>query len=285
MMNAVQVSLIALLISSPALAQVCTNSSGVISFPSGSSDFCQTEPDYYAITIYEAGLCTAAPTAPTASSNIDTSSCTTVFTNSSGSTVSVENGSSTALSGTFTRPADGTYTHGYLLMSKDFIVKAAVDFGSGANYTGTDDTSTSGRYCMTSQGNRNGGANSAFCDSSVSAAGELTDPLVNLSDNPSASFVSSASVTIGSDTMNAYLVDSSDNLVPNTTAGISSAEGNVDGVVAIQAFGSAVTVTTSTTALDIAFRVSQGLSVNANYGPNGYMDLGNGPFYVVLSLN
>ena len=97
----------------------------------GAGDYCFTEPSYYAVTVYEMGVCTSQPTAPTTTSQFDGSSCQVVFQSTAGSLVEVQNGVTSALSGTITRPPNGTYTYAYMRLNNTFQIKGSVDFGAG----------------------------------------------------------------------------------------------------------------------------------------------------------
>jgi hypothetical protein len=92
------------------IAAACTVTNGVTTFPSGTS--CKAEPDFFQIKVYDMKLCTAAPTAPTTAAAMVLTNCQSVLTSVGGATVSVTNGGSSTISGTITRPDNGTYTHG-----------------------------------------------------------------------------------------------------------------------------------------------------------------------------
>jgi len=114
---------------SAALAQTADCSkdgSGAIT----SMDTCYVEPNEYYMTIYKMGLCTAQPGTPTSSVAADFSSCTTVFENSAGSRIKAVKGVSSNLTGTMTRPANGTYTHGYVLAAPQFEIKTKHTFST-----------------------------------------------------------------------------------------------------------------------------------------------------------
>ena len=93
---------------------LCTNGTTATTY-SGSAPFCRKTPDKYEVTIYEMGFCTTHPFADGAETNaaatMDKSTCTTIFTNTAGSTIDIAAtiGATSKLEGTATRPADGTY--------------------------------------------------------------------------------------------------------------------------------------------------------------------------------
>ena len=103
----------------------CEDADGVITFTGleGAIGDCAFAPDEYTIKIYKMALCTTAPTRPTASDAYDVSSCEDVIVSSDGQDVNLAAGSEVTLSGV-TRPANGTYNFGYLLMANTFTIKA-----------------------------------------------------------------------------------------------------------------------------------------------------------------
>ena len=269
------ITLSAIVINRIGYTQVCSKTSGVITIPSGSDPFCQTEPDYYAITITEMGLCTAAPTAPTTSSAIDLSSCASTFTSPGGYEVSVENGVSKNLAGSMSKPPNGAYTHGFIRMSNVFKIKAAITLNT--SYNGVQ--SGSGIYCSTqaaTYGEPSGSppsGNSTVCSSTPTTAGILTDPLLDLSGG--GSFEASGSETLSEGTITAYLLTSGSLLA--------SSSANVAKMVGVQSFTTPVVISDNTSSMSVSFRVSQGMSV-VDWGGAGYLDVGNGPFSVKMSV-
>ena len=88
----------------------------------GTTD-CWAIPDTYTITLYEMGICNdisdQIATVPDLSSK-----CQTTYTNTTGSTVAVENNISSNLSGgTSTRPDDNTYSYGFIKVDAKVIMK------------------------------------------------------------------------------------------------------------------------------------------------------------------
>ena len=115
-------------------AEACTISSGVVS-ESDINSGCDTAPAEYEIVIYKLYLCTSIPTEATTSSTVVLTPCTQIFNNSSGATAAVTQGAEIVLDGTYTRPPNGTYTHGYAYMDNTFGITWAGEL-SGAK-TGT----------------------------------------------------------------------------------------------------------------------------------------------------
>lgn len=83
------------------------------------------EPDTYTITIYEIGLFRSAPNTPNETDGVDFSDSVAIYQSSAGDEVTVIKGSPTTLNGTITRPPDGTYTHGYVIMKPEIKLKGS----------------------------------------------------------------------------------------------------------------------------------------------------------------
>jgi len=231
-------------------------------------DHCYITPEYYGITIYEMGLCTTAPTAPTTTATADTSACELVFQSSTGALVEVQNGLTSEPAGTFTRPANGTYTHGYMRLNNTFIIKGRADFGA-AHATVTN------RYCVspTATTDNETGANGTCAAVAGATAGTVNTELTDFSGGSS---LNTTTATVG--TLTAYLLDATQNLA--TAA--ETTQAGADGILGVQQFGSAITITDETTTMDAAIRVSQGMTVSVN-GVNT-VSFDSGPFVLVLSV-
>jgi hypothetical protein len=100
---------------------------------------CDTEPSSYIVKIYQIGVCSAQPVAPTSGgAAADLGNCTTVFENAAGSSISVQKGVSTVLSGTFTAPPVGSYSYAYAILDPTIQVKAGVTFQNSQTVVGND---------------------------------------------------------------------------------------------------------------------------------------------------
>ena len=232
-------------------------------------DYCYVQPTYYGITVYEMGLCVGAPTAPTTTSAMDTSNCSVAFSNPAGSLVVVENGATSTPTGTFTRPANGNYTHAYMRLNNTFLIKASVNFGAGH-------ASGIAQFCTSNTGtgdNDNGGV-AAACAGAAGTPGLTTTELTDFS---GASSSDTSSATVGNLTV--YLLDSTQNM----TIAAEMDQAGASGIFGVQAFTTPVVVTSTTTALDAAITVSQGSTISLNAGPAVTVD--SGPFTLVLSVN
>ena len=253
-------------------AACAESSSGVISKAAAEAG-CQDEPTSYGVVIYNVYLCTAAPTAPTVASSIDLTNCEEVFSNSSGYSASLSTGAAVSLSGTATRPSDGTYTHGVIIMDNTFAITASKQFEVAYN----GQVSGNGVYCATADGSGTAAAatsptNTSICGTSAVTAGTFTETLTSF-DNPFTATGTVTNVAGAGANITAYFVDTDENLA--------AAEAVVDKLHGVVEFASSATVTSSTTNVDLSFNVGEGMSVD---GSGSAMFFGSGPFQATLTV-
>jgi hypothetical protein len=240
---------------------------------------CDTVPDLYEIVIYKLYLCTSAPTVPTTSSTVVLTPCSQIFNNDSGATASVSSGKDIDIDGTFTRPPDGTYTHGYAYMDDTFgitwsgKISASMEGGTGG---------TSGVHCasVTGSGTHRKGSthtNNSICGSSPITAGKFVETL-NQFGGATDDFTATAEVeNINGTTakINGYLVDTSEQLAIDTD--------NVVKLEGLVTFANPVIITPDTTSISIRFNVDVGMHVYRN-SSSKFM-LGGGPFQAIMTAN
>jgi hypothetical protein len=240
---------------------------------------CDTVPDLYEIVIYKLYLCTSAPTVPTTSSTVVLTPCSQIFNNDSGATASVSSGKDIDIDGTFTRPPDGTYTHGYAYMDDTFgitwsgKISASMEGGTGG---------TSGVHCasVTGSGTHREGSthtNNSICGSSPITAGKFVETL-NQFGGATDDFTATAEVeNINGTTakINGYLVDTSEQLATDTDEVV-----KLEGLVT---FANPVIITPDTTSISIRFNVDVGMHVYRN-SSSKFM-LGGGPFQAIMTAN
>ena len=262
----------------------CTVTSDVIKKTSTSNDDsidegCDTEPDLYEIVIYKLYLCTSSPTVPTTSSTVDLTPCEQIFNNDDGATASVSSGQDINLDGTYTRPPDGTYTHGYAYMDNTFGITWSGEIASSmAGGTG----STSGVHCASVAGSgthKKGSThtNNSICGSSPITAGKFVETMQQFGGS-SDDFTPTASVPEINDTaasIDGYLVDTSEQLATATDDVV-----KLEGLVT---FANPVVMTTDSTSISMRFNVGVGMHVYRN-SSDKFM-LGGGPFQAIMTAN
>ena len=220
--------------------------------PSSIDGPCYITPDTYKVTIFEMGLCADDPLDGTYESGddmvtdntIDESSCTKTFESASGGiTVDLASTTPITLTGTHTRPADGTYPHAYIKIKNVFGVKGTYELASST-------------FCSAAGGGSDG--------TSGCTATEFDDNLYDFQNgstcsSPSPFLAGSETFTSGvTGTMKALLAtpDSSGTYVGDTSCGSST-----------RIFGSfeptsPITISGSTSGLDVQFTVTnRGMTV------------------------
>ena len=258
-------------------AEACTISSGVVS-ESDINSGCDTAPAEYEIVIYKLYLCKSIPTEATTSSTVVLTPCSQVFNNTSGATAAVTQGAEIVLDGTYTRPPNGTYTHGYAYMDNTFGITWAGEL-SGAK-TGT--SSGTGVFCGTKAGSGTHAKGSthtgnSVCGSSAITPGKFVETLAQFGAQDDA-FSSKAEVdNINGTTASiiGYLVDSNEHRAANT--------GEVVKLEGLVKFADPITVTGATTSLSMTFNVGEGMHL-VNTGSDSLW-IGGGPFQAIMKAN
>ena len=242
------------------------------------SDWCETEPDEYEVVIYNLYLCTSSPAIPTTTStvNLDSGGCVEIFNNSSGATASVTQGSELNLSGTYTRPPNDIYTHGYAIMDNTFGITASLEFAG--NMTG--ETGGTGIYCGTVAGSGTSGTssettNTSVCSSSPVTAGKFVETLADFGGEEFAATGSVSNINGTTASIKGILVDTNGHLAAN--------EGEVDKLEGLVSFANAINVTSDTTSLTMSFNLGEGMSLNRAGADVIY--IGSGPFQAIMTAN
>ena len=262
--------------SKEANAAACTVTNGVYSETEIKSG-CEATPDFYEIVIYKMYLCTSTPTIPTVTAAADLTNCSQIFNSDAGATANVAQNSDVDLTGTYTRPPDGTYTHGYAMMDNTFGITAAIQIDGSMD----GQASGSGVFCRTVSGSGNhtkasgSHTDESVCSATEVAAGKYTETLTHFGGSGDAwTRVADAAPTPGS-TIKGLLVDSNGHLAAN--------EGEVVKLEGLVGFANAITVTPNTTSLTMSFNLGEGMSLNSAGADKIYM--GSGPFEAIFVAN
>jgi len=261
------------------------SAAGVITYQGNENAIgdCVFAPDGYQVTIYEMGLCTSDPTAPTTSSAYETDTCSTVINSPSGQTINLAAGSELTLTDV-TRPTNGTYTHAYMVLGNSFGITVTKQF---TNTMHRYDTATSGNFCWTTSGTKYnsdwGGppANPttfANCGTEGEAAPAMYTEILDDFDEDTYNY---GPVSVESGNLTAYLVtDSNDRLV--------NAVKTADRLFGKQTLGTAVEVTNTSSTFVVSFGVNQATSPHmSNEGSLNTYDViafGSGPFSAFITV-
>jgi len=266
-------------------AAACTGT-GTTASPITPSD-CQTEPDIYKIKVYEVGLCTTTPTLANRAT-----ACKSVSKISAGGLITVAKGTDATIPGTFTRPDNGSYTHGYVIMAPEFRLTATKTFSS--NLSGQ--SGTAGDTCWTLSGQtRDSNASTAYngvastvlagsstwladCGTAASAAPAETTIVQDAfgGDAIEATGDPTAEATVDGTVVKAHLTD--DTMAANATTSAA-----VTRLVGFVTFATPVVITDATSTFTASFRTTQGSTL----GKDG-TDLTvftSGPFVINISVD
>ena len=264
---------------------VSEDADGVLSFSGDESLMadCAFAPDEYTVKIYKMALCTTSPTRPTTLATYDVSSCVDVINSPDGQDVNLAAGSEMTLSDV-TRPANGSYSYGYILMANTFGIKAKKQF---TNTMHTYQDGASGNYCWTKDGTEYSSNSETWDDPTVyvecggagGTAGTYTEILdVFGEDDYSEDAIAVTGGTISAD------------LIVNSTGMVAGAIETADRLFGVQTFTTPVVVTPGSSVFTVSFGVNQASSLwfyeDTTKGANQYQvyAIGSGPFATFMSV-
>ena len=147
----------------------CAVSSGVTTI---TDNACESQPDSYGIVMYKMYLCTSAPTQPTttAAADLTAGGCVLVLDADSGVRIDITGSSLVDFTGsTFTKPAPGIYTHGYMHIDNIFYVKQQRIFNEAKEGLKAGDDN--GIHCSTLSGTGTDTDQNSTCGSSAITPG------------------------------------------------------------------------------------------------------------------
>ena len=232
--------------------------------------YCFHTPETMEVKIYEFGLCTGAASPSSRSSN-----CSTLFSAADGKIMNLSVGSSLPLSDSITLN-EGTYTHGYLLLSNLFKIKSVIEFSTDR----VDDRTGTGKFCYTDGRSVNDGPESVMsCGVDASAAvasSERSSVGYRDDDNNYISKLMNYGLVMGGETI---LTD----LYMTTADGVeANSEAQEAAFFASQTLIEEVKITPNTTEIDIGFSITDGVVLgfgidfgsgidNTQTGPNDAM--------------
>jgi hypothetical protein len=260
-------------------AAACTVTDGVYS-ETEIKNGCEATPGTYEVVIYKMYLCTSAPTIPTTSATVVLTNCSQAFNSASGATASVSGtNSSINLTGTYTKPAVGTYTHGYAMMNNTFGITTSIQIDGSMDGL----SSGSGVYCGTITGSGNhtkasgSHTNNSICSSSEITGGKFTETLTHFggSGDDWTRVADAENINGTTAAVKGILVDSNGHLAAN--------EGEVSKLEGMVTFADSIIITADTTSLKMSFNLGEGMSLNSGGSDN--IHIGSGPFQVIMTAN
>ena len=244
----------------------------------GSDGMCYGTPDKYYITIVEMGLCTSAPVTSSSSTvaetatdgfattDYDTINKTDCVTTTAGSTPGELAGSSSFTLTSGDRPPSGEYTHAYIELGNEFVIKG--------EYAFTDGSTTTTYY---SNGTASGSTNVTRTTDSDYTAEEFTETLTSFGGD-GCSHVGREQFTSGSSGWLTAVV--TDGTTVQTSCGSS-----VSRIFGMFEPDTPFTVSDSVTGMEVKITVTNsGMSVIGDGGGGGVDQLGSGPFKAQISF-
>ena len=243
-------------------------------------DDCSITPALYEITIYEAYLCTKAPTIPTTTAVADLSMCTKVFENADGAVASVVQNEDIDLRGTRFRPPNGSYTHAYARLNNTFGITFSGKLDS--NMTSSSQNGTgAGQFCGTvaKSGTFQNGSiptNSMICGTSAITPGKFVETMKSFSNREVDSISDVVADVPGNPgaTIQGIMTD---------VNGFAST-GNADSfrLEATMKSAKALTITEATRGLTVRFSLAAAMDLKEERG-NGRIEASSGPFISIMS--
>ena len=260
------------------------DANGVITFTGDQSEAnCSFAPDEYTVKIYKLALCTSSPTRPTALATYDVSSCVDVISSPDGQDVNLAAGSEMTLSDV-TRPANGSYSYGYILMANTFGIKAKKQF---TNTMHTYNSGASGNYCWTKDDTDYSSNSETWEDNTTlvecGGAGGTAGTYTEILDNFDTADYSEDAIAVTGGTISADLITNSDGRVVGAVE-------TADRLFGVQTFTTPVVVTSSSSVFTVSFGVNQASSMWMSEDPglpaNEYQvyAIGSGPFSTFMTV-
>jgi len=234
---------------------------------------CETRPTTQKIIFHKVAFCTAIPTAPTSTTAIGMTNCTTVFENTAGATVSIQKGVGAIPAGTFTDPPIGTYTYAYVELSPTITYKANLVFNAG---TGALAQSSLGGAEIGPNCHTNGTAyrywdflKGITCTGNVVTEAVDTINFINSFDNNEALYGGTLNDGTNPGITHLYLIQSNGTLASGATSG-------TDGNVAKLIFFLPMTanITADTTSYNLLYANERGMIVWKNADGAGNFRIG-----------
>lgn len=273
----------------PAVAAVCSTSGGKTVV----SSTCQVQPNSFKITLFELAMCTAAPTAPTITRQLDSSNvCETIITDSDGIEIEVTDTVATSINfesdTTVTIPDANTFTHGYAKLSYELQIKYQTELSASFN----GESSGSGTFCRTAPFtwytdalDANGNAltpQRSICGTSLANDDDIGWLKQNVIDFNGPAVGYAASLTGytsagGTDNLDIYLIQSDSKLASNRN--------NANAMVGIQTFGTAKSIRNenpdSPFTLKLVIEHDEAAYLNDN---GGSLEIGTSPFTLAVDI-
>ncbi|MBU1654292.1 MAG: hypothetical protein KJ558_05610 [Gammaproteobacteria bacterium] len=223
-------------------ADACIYTNGAITNTAN----CDTQPDQYTMTVYRVGVCTSRPGTPATGRPADLSMCSIVFENSTGSKVTITDGVGSALSGTFSRPPNGTYTHAYVVIAPQIQIRTQHTFNRTLQAFSSG--SGTGTKCWTKDKtvyvDGNDYESSFACGDSVAGLGTFTNKLNSMG----------GIANYGEEVSNTLAVYLTQLDLSLGTGSATNSMGTIAYLFGISSLSSSATITNNSSSLDVGFK-------------------------------
>ena len=259
--------------SATAVECVSSSSDGVSTAlnPLSGLNSCSVTPDAIEVKLFDLGVCTSAPSV-NPDFTINYSSCVSLFSDSSGRSVTLSNGMQVSLNKEVALE-ETTYTHGYIILGSTFAIKTKFTF----NYNvATEDNALNpgpGKYCYTDGSSYDAGAPSNLTcsnDSGLPGYAASSESLLELYANYPGSggtsnyYPNVTAVIDGiNETFDLFALDSTKKI--DATATYTPAQRPY--MLGIQRLSSPMIVSANTTNIDARISLSNGVMLG--FAPNG----------------
>lgn len=219
-----------------------TNSS---QWSEGDEGYCALTPDSMLLKVYEFGLCTGA------SSPANKLNCTSLFESTAGTTVDLAVGVSASLTTGVTIP-EGTYTNAYVIVSNETSLKSILEFDTPR----TDYDGNTGTFCFTDGRSVDDDEDSIMTCSNSAAGATHSVETINFYDGLGghAAQVPNYQATV------AGTLTTTDLYMIKANGQLSSAFADDFAIYGDQTLTQAVTISPSTTTIDLGISVTNGIS-------------------------
>ena len=238
--------------------------------PTTNNYSCKVTPATFEITVYEIGACAADPYAAGGQA-IDKTTCTVVFTNTSGSTIDVAKliGGSSGLTGTITRPANGSYKYPYAVIRNSLKIDAVVT-QSGSTYS--------------SSGLSAGAAGSKIKTPGTGSTPQ-TETFLNFDGTGTTCAAVISGLPVSNGTMTGHLTDAALNRrdATDNDAAVTPMCTGVARLVAVNTLTTPFVVTKDTTYFKLGFNVTNSGVLVENDGSGSLEQINSQPFSIILT--
>jgi hypothetical protein len=253
----------------------CAVSSGVTTI---TDNACESQPDSYGIVMYKMYLCTSAPTQPTttAAADLTAGGCVLVLDGDSGARIDITGSSKVDFTGTtFTKPAAGVYTHGYMHIDNIFYVQQQRIFNEAkeGSKSGTDN----GIHCSTLSGTGTDAGENSTCGSSAITPGIWGSTMTDF-DGSQAGIQATAirnNLNNTGSNITGVLID--------TNGHEATSAGEVDSLGGFQSFGTPIVVSKNLKELNVSFGITEGSVIFQDGSDPNVVGFSSGPFQAVIT--